>query len=97
MIFVSNEADLKALHKVKDAKNTYKVPLKQWRKWSELARRVFNLHFYELKINQAILCGTTRNRDYLISKKEWRTQSWNAAWLAADSVMDALKEMSKCP
>ena len=91
------EVDLKALHKARGAKNAHKVPLKKWRKWSELARRVFNLHFYALNMNQTILCAPTKNKDWLISKKEWRTQSWNAAWLAADSVMDALKEMSKCP
>lgn len=86
------EVDLKV--RKAGSTNTYKVPIRQWRKWSELARRVFNLHFYELKENQAILCATTKNKDYLISKREWHTQSWNAAWLAADSVMAALKAMS---
>ena len=86
--------DLKVLHRAKGAKNAYKVPVRQWRKWSELARRVFNLHFYELKENQAVL---THPKTQQISQREWRTQAWNAAWLAADSVMNALKEMSKCP
>ena len=88
------EVDLKVLHRAKGAKNAYKVPVRQWRKWSELARRVFNLHFYELKENQSIL---THPKTQQISNREWRTQAWNAAWLAADSVMNALKEMSKCP
>ena len=83
------EVDVKVRKGV--AGNAYKVPIKQWRKWSELARRVFNLHFYELKENQYIL---THPRTPQVSKKEWRTQSWNAAWLAADSVMTALRTMS---
>lgn len=74
------------------AGNVYKVPIKQWRKWSELARRVFNLHFYELKENQGIL---THPKTQPIGQREWRTQAWNGAWLAADSVMSALRAMSE--
>ncbi len=88
---VSTEVDLKVLARGKGGRNVYKVPVKQWRKWSELARRVFNLHFYELKENQAIL---THPKTQQISKREWRTQAWNAAWLAADSVMDSLRAIS---
>lgn len=73
------------------AANAFKVPVKQWRKWPEVARRVFNLHFYELKENQAIL---THPKTQKVSAKEWRTQAWNSAWLAADSVVSALRTMS---
>lgn len=91
MSSVHTEVDLKVFARAKGAKNAYKVPVKQWRKWSELARRVFNLHFYELKENQEILRHPKTQK---ISQKEWRTQAWNAAWLAADSVMSALRAMS---
>ena len=92
MSSVHTEADLKVFARAKGAKNAYKVPVKQWRKWSELARRVFNLHFYELKENQSILSHPQCDQ---VSVRMWRTLAWNAAWLAADSVMSALHVMSK--
>lgn len=91
MSSVHTEAELKVFAKANGAKNAYKVPVKKWRKWSELARRVFNLHFYELKENQSIL---THPQCDTMSARMWRTVAWNAAWLAADSVMSALQTMA---
>lgn len=92
MSSVQTEVGLRVFARGKGVSNAYKVPVKQWRKWSELARRVFNLHFYELKENQRVL---THPKTQPISQREWRTQAWNAAWLAADSVMYALRAMSE--
>jgi hypothetical protein len=61
--------------------NKYKVPQKQWRKWKPQAQTVFN----------AVYFAMTRNRQELfqhpdapkIPAAQWRTTSWNAAWIAA--------------
>lgn len=74
------------------AANLYGVPRKQWEKWPTLARKVFNKHFREIKLNKEIL-GHPQMAD--ISKRMWHTLAWNCAWLAADSVKEGLKEMSK--
>lgn len=73
------------------ARNIYKVPVRQWRKWSELARLIFNEMFFTLKENQSVL---THPKTQPISKREWRTQAWNSAWLAADAAMHSLRTMA---
>lgn len=65
--------------------NTHKVPLRQWRKWSEHAKRVFNTLFSTVEGNQGIV---THPQAKLIPEKEWCVIAWNVAWLAADDVDD---------
>ena len=72
-----------------DARNRYKVPVKQWRKWSRIARTVFN-RVYNFAIN---------NESLLMHPKapaskpvHWKTTAWNAAWVAADAVDDTLPD-----
>ena len=62
-------------------KNTYKVPVKQWRKWSELGRRIFNETFRAMTDNPECYWHPMAAR---ITKRLWRTTAWNAAWIAAD-------------
>lgn len=70
--------------------NTYEVPKRQWRKWNNQARYVFNEH-----MNQ------TQNPDHIVHPKDqgkspelWQTIRWNTAWLAADAVMETVKGYS---
>lgn len=73
-----------------DARNTYKVPVKQWRKWSRIARTVFN-RVYNFAINNPELIlhpqavKTTK-------PAHWKTIAWNAAWIAADATDDSLPD-----
>lgn len=65
-------------------KNKHKVPLKQWNKWSNHARRVFNTMMYSLRpsIQHIFL-----HPDAPVAKKEhWNTTRWNVAWTAAEAV-----------
>ena len=65
-------------------KNTYKVPKAQWKKWSEVARDVFNDLYYTLTRNKQSLF--THPKQVRLPKNQWRTIAWNTAWLAADAV-----------
>ena len=66
-----------------NTKNTYKVPVKQWRKWGGTARQTFN-ELYETFI------GNQKNVNHpkapAIKDEHWDTLVWNFAWLAADNM-----------
>ncbi len=62
-------------------KNQYRVPKKQWRKWSKNAQGVFNLVY-----------AVSRYQEYFqhpdaekVSQKHWNTTRWNFAWTAANA------------
>ncbi len=73
------------------AANRYKVPQRQWRKWADIARGVFNRHFSEVNGGQHILAPGAEK----LSKRGWRVLAWNSAWLAADATMDALNRIAE--
>jgi hypothetical protein len=62
------------------ASNKYKVPSKQWDKWTVPAQKVFNQTYSWLNNNQA---KTKHPKDTIVSKTLWKTVAWNAAWIAA--------------
>lgn len=62
--------------------NTHRVPPKQWRKWSQRSKIVFNDLYALLRRNQAIF---THPKADVIPDKHWSTIAWNAAWEAADA------------
>lgn len=65
-------------------KNKHRVPQVQWRKWSNLARRIFNDVYYSMRPSmQAQLIHPDA---VVVSKEHWKTLQWNAAWLAADAL-----------
>jgi hypothetical protein len=70
--------------------NNHRVPGKQWVKWDEMQRSVFN-HTYEeiLSINTDILHPDTVRRR--LTKAEMETIAWNAAWIAADNAKTVSK------
>ncbi len=65
--------------------NLYDVPKSQWKKWSPLARNVFNQVYFVSFENQKIF---THPRTPNIEKEQWKTVSWNHAWEAAEAVRD---------
>ena len=69
--------------------NRNHVPLRQWRKWSSLARRVFNETYGAMMANPEHYWHPMSER---VGKKLWKTTAWNAAWIAADAVRDATKQ-----
>lgn len=62
-------------------KNKYHVPKKQWDKWHNLARRVFNRVYEEMRPSQQWVFV---HPDAILMRREyWQTTRWNAAWTAA--------------
>ncbi len=63
--------------------NKHKVPKKQWNKWSNHAKRVFNDVYMALRISkQPLLIGPFAP---LRPVREWQVLRWNVAWEAADA------------
>jgi hypothetical protein len=63
--------------------NRYKVPSRQWSRWSQIARRVFNGTY---KAMQGPSTAYMHPDAPPQRRVWWRTVAWNAAWLAADAV-----------
>lgn len=63
--------------------NKNKVPLKQWRRWSDKARQVFNQLFETMQANQALFVHPEAVE---VPGEQWETVAWNASWMAADAV-----------
>lgn len=63
------------------AANKYKVPAKQWRRWSGHARCVFNKVFATMA-QQGLFAHP---KALPVPRAHWRTTRWNAAWVAADA------------
>ena len=68
-------------------KNTFRVPVKQWRRWSATARAVFNRTYDFVHDNQGLM---THPKMSAIKPAHWKTVAWNAAWIAADAVDDTV-------
>lgn len=62
--------------------NKYKVPKRQWRKWSHQARKVFNELYRELLQSWEIIYPKDLHS---VHRNARRVACWNAAWLAADA------------
>lgn len=62
-------------------KNSYRVPKKQWDKWSERAKCMFNTVYTSMAHNQDLF---KHPKQKAISLEFWHTTAWNAAWTAAD-------------
>lgn len=67
----------------KPAANPHKVPLRQWRKWDELARGVFNDTFETMVGSQNLFLHPRQDGP---RAEYWKTTAWNAAWIAAEAV-----------
>lgn len=61
--------------------NKYKVPARQWKKWSRLAQKVFNNVFESMR--PSMQHAFHHPEAQLLPSKHWSTVRWNAAWIAA--------------
>lgn len=66
--------------------NNHKVPLRHWRKWTPQARKVFNETYETMLENQELFLHP---KQATVPQAQWKTTAWNAAWTAADAVVDA--------
>lgn len=76
-----------AVSYTKSRANIYRVPQKQWRKWSDVAHQVFNEVFSSMVKNQPLFIHPQQTAS---SRAHWRTTAWNAAWTAASAVNNAI-------
>jgi hypothetical protein len=74
------------------AKNLHKVPKKQWAKWPELAQITFNETYESLLHNQKLFLHPKQDP---ARQEYWGTTCWNAAWVAADAALKALKHIAE--
>jgi len=70
-------------------RNTFRVPVRQWRKWDDDQRRVFNGTYDWVHDNQSV---TTHPKAPKHSAAQWKTVAWNVAWIAADALRDELPD-----
>ena len=66
-------------------RNMHRVPLKQWRKWDERERYVFNELYVTLRDSHSTLAP--RGFDD-VKQGSWGVLAWNAAWVAADAARE---------
>ena len=62
--------------------NDYKVPQKQWRKWNESQRWIFNIMYSSMTDDPKLFQHPKSDIPY----KYWETVAWNAAWNAAELI-----------
>mgnify|MGYP006914173374 FL=1 len=61
--------------------NKYKVPKRQWRKWSRVQRLIFNETYgYASRSQQAFNAHPETSK---LRRRPWKTVCWNIAWVAA--------------
>lgn len=61
--------------------NTYRVPRRQWKKWSLVAHHVFNKTYEDMKRGgPAVWCPKC---SVTLTEQDWDTIAWNAAFTAA--------------
>jgi hypothetical protein len=61
--------------------NKFKVPVKQWAKWSNHARKVFNRVYHSMRPTMQF--AFIHPKTPVIPRDQWDTVRWNAAWEAA--------------
>ncbi len=67
------------LQMVRTARNKYKVPLKQWKKWNPDERCRFNEVYSSMILNQRMFLHPKVKTQ---APDKWKTTAWNAAWTA---------------
>lgn len=63
--------------------NAYKVPKRQWRKWADAERAVFNEVLRAIRDGWDVLFPDSMQN---VRAPARRIAAWNAAWIAADAL-----------
>jgi len=72
--------------------NHYRVAKRKWKNWPDICQRVFNETYESMMENQDLFMHPKAKG---IEPAFWTTICWNAAWTAADSAQQALKDIIK--
>ena len=67
--------------------NVNKVPKRQWRKWNNQSRFIFNYVYSSTEYQTAMKHPAAP----FIPIEQWKTIRWNAAWLAAEAAWHSIK------
>lgn len=67
--------------------NIHNVQLRQWRKWNQQSRFIFNYVYGQLQDQRVIKHPDTKD----LPEDHWQTIRWNAAWLAADAAWESVR------
>lgn len=76
-----------ALSESEACENLYGVPNRQWRKWNQQSRYIFNCVFNQMEFQKSI----THPRSIQMPDEYWKTVRWDAAWLAADAAWTSVE------
>ena len=71
-------------------RNKHKINPRQWKKWPDIAQRVFNEVYSDMVLNQHLFLHPKADAH---AKEHWNTTAHNAAWTAADAVVKALDDI----
>jgi hypothetical protein len=77
---------------LKNFRNSNKVPVKTWNKWSLRARYTFNTLYEGMKANPLLFLAPSTPEP---TKRQWKVTAWNAAWIAADAIREYDREFHK--
>lgn len=71
--------------------NINNVPKRQWRKWNQQSRYIFNSVYNQMSYQHTVKHPQMDKMydDY------WNTIRWNAAWLAADAAWETTRNVPK--
>jgi hypothetical protein len=73
--------------------NRHKVAPRQWKKWCDLAQRVYNVLYEDMVHNQGLFVHPKAGE---VAAEHWKTTAHNAAWMAAEGVMAGLDDIVAC-
>ncbi len=73
-----------------EVENPNKVAPRQWKRWSDHSKELFNDLFAYIVQNQSLF---THPKTIQMPDEYWRTTAWNTSWMAADltRIMEAEK------
>lgn len=71
--------------------NRFKVPMKQWRKWSLLQQTTFNTVFERMTTLGPSILAAPAQHD--MDRREFEVLAWNTAWTVADTVLQAVVQV----
>jgi len=72
--------------------NKHEVNKKQWKKWNETSKDVFNGLYEYMGENQHLFLHP---QTIIIPHEYWNVTAWNAAWIAAEMVRQSEKKQKE--
>lgn len=68
--------------------NIFGVPNRQWRKWNQQSRFIFNQVYNQMEYQDSV----KHPNQIRMASHHWDTIRWNASWLAAEASWHSVNE-----